>query len=131
MALMSFTVSITEFRQDALTDWLIKPSVQLVLRVNFVQLHHFHLLFNAQIWVWPLPSSVVTFILSEVIQRFLFECSGSSYKRSSYKKLAWVRYEPTIFAHLLQFHILFSVQILFWSLLSSVATLTLIKILQR
>ena len=33
----------TEFRSDALTDWAIKPWVQLALRAKFEQLLQFHL----------------------------------------------------------------------------------------
>ena len=36
----------TEFRSDALTDWAIRPWVQLALRANFVQLLQFHRLFS-------------------------------------------------------------------------------------
>ena len=40
---MGFEPTTTEFRSDALTDWAIRPWVQLALRDNFVQLLQFHL----------------------------------------------------------------------------------------
>ena len=36
----------TEFRSEALTDWAIRPWVQVALRVNFAQLLQFHLFFQ-------------------------------------------------------------------------------------
>ena len=44
LAWVGFEPTTTEFRSDALTDWAIKPWVQLALRANFVQLLQFHLL---------------------------------------------------------------------------------------
>ena len=43
LAWVGFQPTITEFRSDALTDWAIRPWVQLALRANFVQLLKFHL----------------------------------------------------------------------------------------
>ena len=43
---MGFEPTTTEFRSDTLTDWAIRPLVQLAFRANFVQLLHFHHLFN-------------------------------------------------------------------------------------
>ena len=43
LALVGFEPTTTEFRSDALTDWAIRPWVQLALRANFVQLLQFHL----------------------------------------------------------------------------------------
>ena len=49
------------------TNWAIRPWVQLALIANFQQLPQFHL--NVQITFWLLPSSVTTFILTEILQR--------------------------------------------------------------
>ena len=43
LARVWFEPTITEFRSDALTDWAIRPWIQLALRANFVQLLQFHL----------------------------------------------------------------------------------------
>ena len=43
LAWVRFEPMTTEFRSDALTDWAIRPWVQLTLRANFVQLLQFHL----------------------------------------------------------------------------------------
>ena len=43
LAWVGFEPTITELCSDALTDWGIKPRVQLSLRPNFVQLLQFHL----------------------------------------------------------------------------------------
>ena len=40
---VEFEPTTTEFRSDALTDWAIRPWVQLALRANFVQIIQFHL----------------------------------------------------------------------------------------
>ena len=48
LAWKGFEPSTTEFRSDALTEWAIRPWVQLPLRANFVQLLQFHLLFSAK-----------------------------------------------------------------------------------
>ena len=44
LALVGFEPTTTEFRLNALSDWAIRPWVQLALRANFVQLLQFHLL---------------------------------------------------------------------------------------
>ena len=46
LAWVRFEPTTTEFRSDALTDWVIRPWVQLALRANFVQLLQFHGLFT-------------------------------------------------------------------------------------
>ena len=43
LAWVGFEPTTTEFRSDALTNWTIRPWVQLALRPNFVQLLEFHL----------------------------------------------------------------------------------------
>ena len=46
LAWVGFEPTTTEFRSDALTDWVIRPWVKLALRANFVQLLQFHRLFS-------------------------------------------------------------------------------------
>ena len=41
LAWVGFEPTTTEFRSDVLTDWAIRPWVQLALRANFVQLLFF------------------------------------------------------------------------------------------
>ena len=74
LAWVGFEPTTTEFRSDAVTDWAIRPWVQLALRANFVQLLQFHLfvqcsLFFVHVSFRSLPSSVATFALSEVSHR--------------------------------------------------------------
>ena len=66
MAWVGFKPTTTGFRPDALTDWTIRPWVQLDLRANFVQLPNFISLFSVHVSFRSLPSSVATFALSEV-----------------------------------------------------------------
>ena len=46
LARLRFEPMTTEFCLDALTDWAIRPWVQLALRASFVQLLQFHWLFS-------------------------------------------------------------------------------------
>ena len=46
LAWVGFEPTTIEFHSDALTDWAIRPWVQLALRTNFVQLLQFHHLFS-------------------------------------------------------------------------------------
>ena len=48
LAWLGFEPTTTEFHSDALTDWGIRPWVQLALRTNFVQLLQFHCLFSVR-----------------------------------------------------------------------------------
>ena len=43
LAWVGFEPTTTDFRSDALTDWSIRPWVQLALRANFLQPLQFHL----------------------------------------------------------------------------------------
>ena len=46
LAWVGFEPTTTEFRSDALSDWVIRPWVQVALKANFVQPLQFHLLFS-------------------------------------------------------------------------------------
>ena len=48
LAWVQFEPTTTAFCSDAVTDWSIKPWVQLTLRTNFVQQLQFHLLFSVR-----------------------------------------------------------------------------------
>ena len=48
LAWIGFEPTTTEFCSDAVTDWAIKPWVQLTLRANFIQLLQFHRLFSVR-----------------------------------------------------------------------------------
>ena len=63
LARVGFEPTTTEFLSDALTDWAIRPWIQLPVRANFVQLLQFHLFHVSFRSLFP---SVVTFALSEV-----------------------------------------------------------------
>ena len=62
---VGFEPTTTEFRSDALTDWAIRPWVQLTLRANF-QISSF---VQCPISFRLLPSSVATFIFIEFLLR--------------------------------------------------------------
>ena len=49
LAWVGFEPRTAEFRSDALTDWAIRPWVQLTLRASFVQLIQFHCWFSVMI----------------------------------------------------------------------------------
>ena len=103
---MGFESTITEFRSEALTDWAIRPWVQLALRANFVQPLQFYRLFSVTFPFGCLPSSVAMFILIEVFCSVGNHMSVAEWADtygihhwlilwSSYGKLSWVGFEPT------------------------------------
>lgn len=49
-----------EFTSNALIEWVIRLWFQLVLWANITRLLRFQLLFNIEIWIWPLLSAVAT-----------------------------------------------------------------------
>ena len=63
----------------ALTDWAIKPWVQLTLRSSFVQLLQFHGLFSVTFHFSCLPLSVATFIFIDAFCRKSHDCSVMSW----------------------------------------------------
>ena len=63
LAWVGFQPTATEFCSEALTDWVIRPCIQLTLRATFLQLLQFHHLFSVTFDFGCLPSSVATFIL--------------------------------------------------------------------
>ena len=69
LAWVEFEPTTTEFLSDTVTNWAIRPWVQLSLRANFIQLLQFHRLFNVTFHFGCFLSSVVTFILIEVFCR--------------------------------------------------------------
>ena len=93
----------TEFGSEALTDWALRPWVQLTLRANVVQLLQFHLfvlcsrfisLFTlARHDLWFKPNLLLVIMLkAEWIDSY-----GSHHWRifrSSYTNFRWVRFEP-------------------------------------
>ena len=66
LAWVGFEPTTTVFRSEALTDWAIRPWVQLKLRANFVQLLQFHRFAQCPISFRLLPSSFATYILTEI-----------------------------------------------------------------
>ena len=101
---VGFESMTTKFRSDALTNWAIRPWVQLTLRANFVQLLQFNLfaqcsqfilaiaIVSRHIWFkWNL-AKVIT-LVAEWIDTY-----GIHHWKifgSSYRKLAWVGFELT------------------------------------
>ena len=100
---MGFEPTTTEFHLDTLTKWAIRPSVQLALRSNFVQLLQVHRLFSATFHF--------RYCLRQLPRLFQLEVSSGNHKSvakwddvygihhwrilwSSYRKLTWVRFEP-------------------------------------
>ena len=72
----------------ALTDWAIKPWVQLTLRSSFVQLLQFHGLFSVTFHFSCLPLSVATFIFIDAFCRKSYGIHHWQILWSSYRKLA-------------------------------------------
>ena len=114
---MEFEPTITKFCSDALTDWAIRQWLQVALRTNFVHLLHFHLFVKCSrfVSVFAFVSRHICFkgSLAQVITLLLEWYKWYSPLRiftRSYRKLAWVRFEPTTtelrsdFVQLLQFH---------------------------
>ena len=92
-----------EFCSDTLTNWAIRPWVQLALRANYAKLLQFHLfvqcphfisviaLVSCHICFKPNLSQVITLVVEWI------DTYGINHWRiftSSYRKLAWVGFEP-------------------------------------
>ena len=104
VAWVGFEPTTTEFRSDALPNWAIKSWVQLGLRGIFVQLLLFDLvvqcshLISAMVFVSRHISCKTN--LAQVIT-LAAECINTYgiqhcwIFRNSYRKLVWVRFEPT------------------------------------
>ena len=101
---VGFESTTTKFRSDALTDLVIRPWVQLALKANFVQLLRFHLYVQCSrfISVFAFFSRHICFkrSLAQVIMLVAewIDTYGIHHWRifrSSYRKLAWVGFEPT------------------------------------
>ena len=94
----------TEFRSDPISDWAIRPWVQLAVRANFVQLLQFHLFIQCSLFIsfFAFTSRHICFkqslaqaitLVAEWINKY-----GIHHWRiftSSYRKLPWVGLEPT------------------------------------
>ena len=104
LAWVGFEPTTTEFCSDSLTDWDMRPWVQLSLRDNFVQPLQFHLFLQCSrlISVFAFVSHQISFkqSLTQVIT--LVAESIDAYGihhwrvfRSNYRKLAWLGFEPT------------------------------------
>ena len=62
LAWVGFEPTTTQFRSDALTDWAIRPWVQLVLRANFAQLLQLHCSVSGFISAIALASCHILFL---------------------------------------------------------------------
>ena len=102
---MGFELTTTEMRSDDLIDRAIRPWVQLTLRANFVQLLQFHLFVQCSrlTYVFLFVSRHIYFKRSVAqIITLVAEWSdtyGIHHRkiiRSSYRRLAWVGFEPTV-----------------------------------
>ena len=98
-----FKPTTTEFRSDALTDWAIRPWVQVALRANLVQVLQFHLFiqFSHFISAIGFVSGHICFKRNLVYLVMLVAQWIDIYGihhwrtlRSSYRKLARVRFAP-------------------------------------
>ena len=103
LAWLRFEHTTTEFRLDALNDWAIRPWVQFALRAYFVQLLQFHLFVQCShlVLVVAFVSRYICFkrnlaqvitLIAEWINTYGIHHWRSF--RSSYRKLAWVGFEP-------------------------------------
>ena len=93
----------TEFHSEATTDWAIRPWVRLALRANFVQLPQFHLFVQCSLFIsvfafvschicFKRSLAQVTTLVAEWID--VYGIHQWIILRSSYRKLAWVGFEP-------------------------------------
>ena len=94
----------TEFYSDTLTDWAIRPWLQLTLRANFVQLLLFHLFVQCSHFVLAIAFARCHISFTQNLEQvFTFAAEWSDTYgiqhwrifRSSNRKVAWVRFEPT------------------------------------
>ena len=58
LAWVGFEPTTTEFHSDALTDWAVRPWVQLALRANLVDLLQFHRLFSVTFHIYFIYLSI-------------------------------------------------------------------------
>ena len=105
LARVGFQPTTTEFRSEALTNWAIRPWVQLTLRANFVQLLQFHLFVQCShfISVFAFVSRHICFKQSlayviTLVAEWIDTYGIQHWRifRSSCRKLTWVGFEPTI-----------------------------------
>ena len=71
LAWVGFEPTTTEFRSDALTDWAIRPWVQLALRAKFIQLLHIYIHIYMYLFIWYMITDRKIFY----ILLFWIECS--------------------------------------------------------
>ena len=160
---VGFEPTITEFRLDALTNWTITSWVQLGLRAYFAQLFQFqcHNSFRLFAFVSRHVYFLQRFPIGNHMSMSVFEWTETygillwQNLQCSYRKLAWVWFEPTTtefhlvalshwaigswivlalrsnFAQLLQFHRMFSATFCLGCFLSSGVTFILIEVFHR
>ena len=80
LAWVGFETTTTELRSDALTDWAIRPWVQLALRTNFVELLQFHLFVQCSHFI-----SAVAFVSCHIC-----------FKRNLAQVITWVQWNELI-----------------------------------
>ena len=94
----------TEFHSEVLNNWAIMPWVQLSLRTKFVQPLQFHRLFSVKFhFGYCLHQSQGLFLFGGCLRKLqgyvgMNDRYGIDHWRilwSSYRKLAWVGFEPT------------------------------------
>ena len=96
---VGFEPTTTQFHSDALTDWAITPWIQLALRANLVKVLQLHRLFSVRFhFGFCLRQSPRLFYLkfswcNHILIQMVFT---TKILWSSYRKLAWVGFEPTI-----------------------------------
>ena len=104
LAWLGFESTTTEFHSDALTEWAIRPWVQLALGANFVHLLQLHLFVQCSrfILVFAFICRHISFKQSlALVITFVAEWIDAygihhwRIFRSRYRKLAWVGFEPT------------------------------------
>ena len=102
---VGFEPTTTKFFWDGLTDWAIKPWVQLALRANFVQLLQFHCLFSAMfrfglcLRQWPrLFELTFHWGNHRSVAEWTDDTCGIHHWQiisCRYRKLTWIRFETT------------------------------------
>ena len=82
LAWVEYEPTTTEFCSDVLTNWAIRPWVQLAHRINFVELLQFHCLFSVQFYFgyylrqWPcfFQFEILFYLLSIILWKTNFTC---------------------------------------------------------
>ena len=98
LARVGFEPTTDEFRSNALTDWPIKPWVELIRWGNFVQQLHYHLLGQCSRFIsvfafvrWHICVKLSVILVITLVAAWIDTCGNNHWRifRSSYRKWDW------------------------------------------